>query len=62
MISVTYSFKEKFIFNLNNFLDVWLQYNISLKMHFLHPHQIFFKENIGAVRDEYDDHLRQEIS
>ncbi|KAL0832885.1 hypothetical protein ABMA28_001034 [Loxostege sticticalis] len=36
--------------------------NMSLKMHFLHSHLNFFKENLGAVSDEHGERFHQDIA
>lgn len=36
--------------------------NMSLKIHFLHSHLNFFKENLGAVSDEHGERFHQEIA
>lgn len=35
--------------------------NMSLKIHFLHPHLDFFPENLGAVSDEHGERFHQDI-
>lgn len=34
---------------------------MSLKLHFLHSHLNFFKENLGAVSDEHGERFHQDI-
>jgi hypothetical protein len=36
--------------------------NMSLKIHFLHPHLDFFPQNLGAVSDEHGERFHQDIS
>ena len=36
--------------------------NMSLKIHFLHPHLDFFPSNLGAVSDEHGKSFHQDIS
>ncbi|GBO12901.1 hypothetical protein AVEN_47244-1 [Araneus ventricosus] len=36
--------------------------NMSLKIHFLHPHLEFYPENLGSVSDEHGEWFHQDIS
>ncbi|GBO01613.1 hypothetical protein AVEN_2155-1 [Araneus ventricosus] len=36
--------------------------NMSLKIHFLHSHLEFYRENLGSVRDEHGERFHQDIS
>ncbi|UYV70862.1 hypothetical protein LAZ67_8000908 [Cordylochernes scorpioides] len=36
--------------------------NMSLKIHFLHSHLVFFPDNLGAVSDEHGERFHQAIS
>ncbi|KAL4721288.1 hypothetical protein ACJJTC_014295 [Scirpophaga incertulas] len=49
---------------INQMLNVYkeLGCNMSLKIHFLHSHLDFFKENLGAVSDEHGERFHQEIA
>jgi len=48
----------------NNLLQSYqkLGCNMSLKIHFLHSHWIFFPENCGVVSDEHGECFHQDIS
>ncbi|KAJ8734609.1 hypothetical protein PYW08_013859 [Mythimna loreyi] len=49
------------IFNnlLKNFHDMGV--NMSLKIHFLHSHLIFFPENLGSMSDEQGERFHQDL-
>ncbi|KDR15747.1 hypothetical protein L798_10290 [Zootermopsis nevadensis] len=35
---------------------------MSLKMHFLHSHLVFFPDNLGSVSNEHGEQFHQDIS
>ena len=35
---------------------------MSLKVHFLHSHLLFFHKNLGAVSDEHGERFQQDIA
>lgn len=55
---------EKYVEIVTNMLTAFekMKCNMSLKIHFLHSHLIFFPENLGAVSDKHGERFHQDLS